>query len=306
MSLLRYTKEFGLRLTLINSWSRVMRRLHLPDSWVVYYLNRIKHKACLNYHRKHYGTLTAAPRHREPQYGHEIFVFWYQGLEAAPPIVKACIQSIQRHAGTHKVNVLDKDSYRQFVTLPEHIEEKFNKGLIGNAHFSDVIRFNILNRHGGLWIDATCYVTQPLPESIFTSEFFSLKDAYTSLPQRWTSFFIGGAAHNIIAENMCAFYDRYWREHDEAFTYLFLDYQIMAYQADCPEIDALIESTPDGTAPFVMMPHLADPYDEKAFDEMCQSFYVQKLSYRDLPPLHTPDGRGTVLNHILESCGTDA
>ena len=41
----------------------------------------------------------------------------------------------------------------------EEIVEKWKRGIIGPAHFSDLIRLELLVRYGGYWIDATVYCT---------------------------------------------------------------------------------------------------------------------------------------------------
>jgi len=298
MRLKKYISEYGLALTIVNSFSRILRRLHIPFEWIEWYYANIKEKICIKYHRKKYGEVISKAN-IQSELPREIFVFWYQGIQEAPDIVTACIRSIQRNSNGHKINLLDKSNYLSYVHIPQHIIDKFQKGLIGPAHFSDVIRFNLLNQRGGLWIDATCYVSLPLPDEIFTSDFYSLKDAYPR--QRWTSFFIGGAAHNIIFENMCEFYNKFWAEHDVAFTYLFLDYQLMAFYFISKDIRKLIESTPDGAKPFILMPNLGNPYSEEDFANFCNSFYVQKLTYRNLPPCITSDGQPTILSYILEN-----
>lgn len=78
-----------------------------------------------------------------------------------PQIVKLCIDSIRRNAGNHPVHLLDKSNYKEFITLPDGLEERM---VNGNklAHLSDVIRFGLLSRYGGIWLDATIYVSKPI------------------------------------------------------------------------------------------------------------------------------------------------
>lgn len=55
---------------------------------------------------------------------------WLQGLESAPPIVKAC-----------------------------YILDKWKAGIISNTHFSDILCLELLTSRGGIWVDATVFVT---------------------------------------------------------------------------------------------------------------------------------------------------
>lgn len=59
-----------------------------------------------------------------------IWTAWLQGLDNAPDMVKACLESQRQHFPGYDVRVLDADNYHQWVDLPEYIEEKYRKGLI--------------------------------------------------------------------------------------------------------------------------------------------------------------------------------
>ena len=58
-----------------------------------------------------------------------------------------------------EVRVLDRDTFRYFVSVPGEPVRR----LAGNpTHFSDILRVLLLSRYGGVWADATCWVTEPL------------------------------------------------------------------------------------------------------------------------------------------------
>ncbi len=86
-----------------------------------------------------------------------IWTAWLQGLDKAPEMVKACVESQRRHFPDYEVRVIDGDNCRQWVNLPDEIEEKYRKGLIPPASFSDLLRLAALRRYGGVWMDATVY-----------------------------------------------------------------------------------------------------------------------------------------------------
>ena len=43
--------------------------------------------------------------------------------------------------------------------MPDYITDKWQRGIIGNAHFSDLLRLELLIEKGGYWIDATVLCT---------------------------------------------------------------------------------------------------------------------------------------------------
>ncbi len=86
-----------------------------------------------------------------------IWTAWLQGLDNAPEMVKACVASQRAHFPGYEVRVLDLDNYRQWVDLPQEIEDKYRRGRIPPASFCDLLRLAALRKHGGIWLDATVY-----------------------------------------------------------------------------------------------------------------------------------------------------
>ncbi len=86
-----------------------------------------------------------------------IWTAWLQGLDNSPEMVKACVASQRAHFPGYEVRVLDLDNYRQWVDLPEEIEDKYRRGRIPPASFSDLLRLAAVRKHGGIWMDATVY-----------------------------------------------------------------------------------------------------------------------------------------------------
>lgn len=56
-----------------------------------------------------------------------IWVFWWQGENEAPEIVKRCIAAVCRNADAHPVHIIDKSNCQDFVEVPEQFPEKVGK-----------------------------------------------------------------------------------------------------------------------------------------------------------------------------------
>lgn len=82
---------------------------------------------------------------------------WLQGIEAAPPIVNACYNSIKRQITDREIRVIDERNWSEYVELPGYIVEKWGKGQIPAALFSDLLRLQLLIKYGGMWIDSTVF-----------------------------------------------------------------------------------------------------------------------------------------------------
>lgn len=58
-----------------------------------------------------------------------IWVMWWQGESGMPEIVKMCYNSIKANAGSHPVVLITRENYKDYVKLPEFIEEKIRPAL---------------------------------------------------------------------------------------------------------------------------------------------------------------------------------
>ena len=75
-----------------------------------------------------------------------------------PDIVKACYNSIQRHACNHPVILITEENFRDYIDMPEYIINKQKEGYIDITHFSDILRMMLLTKHGGIWMDSTLLI----------------------------------------------------------------------------------------------------------------------------------------------------
>ena len=157
-----------------------------------------------------------------------IWMLWFQGIENAPPIVKACIQSVKKNSGGHKVHVLSKNDLEKYIKLPEFIIQKFKNKIISFAHLSDIIRMGLLYKYGGYWIDATYFLTTPLKK--ISTKFFSIKLDYCwtyTIPFIKCLFsinFIALPKHSFIAGVSYISLINYWKYYNDYISYFLLDY----------------------------------------------------------------------------------
>jgi len=114
-------------------------------------------------------TLTKIPR--------KLWIFWYQGIDSAPFIVKKCINSWQVKNPGWEINLLDKDNLSNYITLD--IPDSKLKELSLNKQ-ANLIRLQLLSKYGGVWVDATTLCICPLDDwvdSCCQSGFFAFSNA---------------------------------------------------------------------------------------------------------------------------------
>lgn len=110
-------------------------------------------------------------KHLQPE--KTIWQYWAQGFDAEkmPPLIQICLDSIKKYAPDYNIIRLSDENISQYIDLPEWIISK--KNVIPIAHYSDLLRCLLLSTYGGIWLDAAVLLTGPLPQYLFSSDFFT-------------------------------------------------------------------------------------------------------------------------------------
>lgn len=118
-----------------------------------------------------------------------IWIFWDQGEENAPYLVKQCISSWRIHNYGWEVRVIDKALLNDTINL-EGLDLRSDITL---QALSDIIRVKILLTHGGVWADSTLYCVKPLDSWLphyFRDHFFAF--ASERKDRLMTTWFLAG------------------------------------------------------------------------------------------------------------------
>jgi len=99
---------------------------------------------------------------QQPTIPRQLFLYWHQGWEDAPDIVKRCAATWQHHNPSWDISLLDATSIADKIELPSELQT-LQLPLAGRA---DVIRISLLRRYGGVWADATTWCMRSLDDWI--------------------------------------------------------------------------------------------------------------------------------------------
>lgn len=234
-----------------------------------------------------------------------IWVCWWSGEDSAPELVKKCIQSIRDKANGHPVNLIDKNNYSEYISIPDYIFNKVSSGQMNVAHFSDYLRVSLICKHGGLWLDATIFCTQDIKDEYFSLPFFTCKSSpiecvYIS-KMRWTSFVLGGWKNNVFFLCMKSLFELYWSLEDSAIDYLTFDYLIDLSYSEIDGIKKLIDNVPiNNIHRDDLQAAMNRRINASDFNKIIQKdtdFY--KLSWRENYSLTTPEGNESIYAYYL-------
>lgn len=234
-----------------------------------------------------------------------IWMCWWQGVENAPEIVKRCINSVKKYAGNRPLVVITRDNYNNYIKLPNHILNKFEKGLISITHFSDILRINILSKYGGIWLDATCFITGDIFSDLLP-EFYSVKLPHNDKEicvsdGKWCVFFMSGMANNVLFNFVKDFYNEYWKNENSILDYYLLDYIIdMAYN-NINYVKKMIDSIPENNIKIHTLKEiLNEPYNEKNYMELLKYNKIHKLAHERKYINELNNGQETFYGYIIK------
>lgn len=266
---------------------------------------RATYSAAMGYLRRYAGAISKVVPEtlgadNEPE---RAFTIWYQGEDKAPELVKACFRSMRRHLKQELV-VLDENTLFDWISLPDHIVRKWKEGKIPHTQFSDICRIELLFEHGGLWFDATDYVTAPVPQYIMDEDFFlfmagnKIRGSYALIQ----SCFIRARKGNPILGVWREANSIYWKEENSKINY-FIHHLLLKLSVDVNEtagrLFAEMPKVDQDPTHALWGEHANDDYDEETFRALTADSFFQKTNYKDkrLKELKP----GSIAEHILNS-----
>lgn len=131
-----------------------------------------------------------------------VWILWFQGEENAPEIVRCCIASWRALNPEWQVVVLNRQTFSNYidVNLPASTFEK-----LGVQMQANLIRLALLQRHGGVWADATTLCVRPLDiwvhELVGPSGFFAFTN--TSRERLLCNWFLAALPKHTIVTGIC-------------------------------------------------------------------------------------------------------
>lgn len=224
---------------------------------------------------------TAQPLERKRS--NKVWVCWFQGMENAPPIVQHCYRSLQKNLPDREIVLLTEENYTQYVQLPDHILKKAAEGIIPKAQFSDLLRLELLIRHGGTWIDSTVLCSGgSIPEYMMDSDLFMFQNLKPGLDGHCTcisNWFITACTNHPLLLLTQALLYNYWKNNNSLVDYFifhdFFQLAIEAYPEEWAKVVPFSNSTPH-----ILLLRLFEPYDEQTWLAIKAMTPFHKLSYK--------------------------
>lgn len=214
-----------------------------------------------------------------------IWVFWWQGICNAPELVKKCLSTIIKFKGKHNVVIIDKTNLMNYLDVPDFFWSKLENNEISIQHFSDYIRTRLLYKYGGIWMDATLFLTDNVDEDLTKYGFYTIRHGersdYHICEGKWSTFFMASCKGNKFFKYLADLQEKYWRNEKYPICYLIIDCFISLLVDVCPFCRDQVNQVPVNNIKTMQLAKMftKDYSDVKeSVDEIIKNTKIIKLS----------------------------
>lgn len=221
-----------------------------------------------------------------------VWIFWAQGFDSAPFFVRENLKHTkQMLSSNYVVHALDLNDVLKLVNVPTRILDKYYSGKIKQVFFSDLVRFYLLDKFGGLWLDATVYLTQnEVPNDIRAANHFIFQDSRYSIDDISTekqvvtcipgsNWLLYSHLGDLWVRHVSTLLNYYWENFDTV-SYYYTTHLIMSMSFEAsPEWYKEMPKY-DNQVPHMVQNLMSKPYDANLMDKALDSSFAHKLSYK--------------------------
>lgn len=241
---------------------------------------------------------------KKEEKSNKIWICWFQGIENAPELVKACYNSVVKNYNDKEIIVLTEENYKQYVDMPEYILKKWEKGYITFAHFSDILRIELLSKYGGLWLDSTIFTTKK-SELVFNEDIdlfvykqvdLDRKNPLSIVASSWLMY--SNKNNNIINLTKKLLYE-YWKNYNYIINYnlihLFFTLSTEVYKDEWNKVPTF-----NNISPHILQFELCEEFNDKRFEQIKNMSDFHKLNWRI-----KSENKNSYYNYIVDNYKND-
>ncbi|MBO0412385.1 capsular polysaccharide synthesis protein [Enterococcus hulanensis] len=266
--------------------SKGIRKMSFPKKIQVKF-NNTRHKFTIDYLEKKYGFINDKYSSNEKIEGNipkKIWIFWWQGIESAPLVVQKCISQVKKNTNA-EISIITKWNFKEYTNISNILLEKFEEGKFSITHFSDILRFNLLKNHGGLWLDSTVYIAREIPDNLWLQPYYSSgpfvdNEHFNVSLGEWSGFFQGGIKDHPFFCYMDEFFNSYWEKEDVLIDYFLIDYAMrIAQRQGILTLNNFGRNNRNSNM-FNLQQKLNKEFEKSNWEEMLKDTFAFKLSYK--------------------------
>lgn len=222
-----------------------------------------------------------------------VWVLWQQGEAQMPETVKASVKTIKEFAERSgcEFHFLTDENILNYIKIPKDIIEKNKNKQLSSAAFADIVRASLLYEYGGIWMDATLFVSPYATLEMFEGEFFSLNHPPTHPEKmertisdfKWSGYCLAGKKGRSYFRHIRDIFIYFVLKCPMFIHYLMMDYFILSEYESNPEFKTIVDGLPI-LAPaerVLFLREYSDKFfDEDEWEEVLKTTPIMKTTYK--------------------------
>ena len=292
----------------ILRYHQILKYYGFRATWV-YYLGNQSESKCFDYRIKIIKTFVRRLRkeanidkidneiiEKSTKFPKIIWVLWQQGEAQMPETVRASMKTIKdfaKRSGCEFHFLTDENLY-SYISIPKDIIEKNKNKQLSSATFADIVRASLLFEHGGIWMDATLFVSPYATLEMFEGDFFSLnhppvhpeKIERTISDFKWAGYCLAGKKGKSYFKHIRDIFIYFVRKCPIFIDYLMMDYFILSEYELNDEFKNLVDELPvlaPAERVWFLRDHANDIFDENVWTEVLKTTPIMKTTYKINP-----------------------
>lgn len=243
-----------------------------------------------------------------------IWQLWYQGEQNASNLIKMCFSSVEKQMSKqYKIIILDENSIKDYLDFPPFVWQKIENKVFGAktiTFFSDLLRVALLSTYGGVWIDASIFLSDKIPNELLEKNFFAFerskqKPSQEKLKQfcksryfsygyfNWNSdfkvkllsSFLISKANTQIINALRDILMNYWQQENSAQNHYYFVFQVIF---ELLKDKGFIKSQDYNISDIechLLQFHSKDEFDENLYQDIKNQSFLHKLThFRSIKP----------------------
>lgn len=212
-----------------------------------------------------------------------IWVLWWQGDYRTNRLVKCCIDRLKQF--DFDLRILSKDNIAEYVDVSD-VYPLYEKGLLRMAALADVVRFRLLAKYGGIWLDASIFVMgDSFLESVvshgcFYSGHFENYPSWNNISGgKWTSYFLASCPCNPLMEYCAEAFVYCLNLHGKQIDYVIIDYTMATAYMNIPFFKTMIDRVPyNNNEIWALKGKLSKKFDSDTWKKITTNAQMLKFS----------------------------
>ncbi len=229
-----------------------------------------------------------------------IWQYWGQGIirDNLPEIIQIRFDSVDKYKGDYEVIRLSDDTIKDYIDLPDFVFDKRNNSAFNRTFFSDLLRLALLKTYGGVWLDATVFLSGSIPKEYFDADYFVYqRDNNEPNKKYWestyayywgwypdfkvrmlNSIFFAHKGSNVVSIlfDLMMFY---WKTHNDIIDYFF--FQILYNELIKDKLNTDKCMLVSDVNPHYLQTKINGGCDFISFNEIFKTCTIHKMSYFD-------------------------